>query len=127
MYSLPMSTTLAAFTMASAASMEATSPLVSTIPRASIGMTPLRVVSVREPGRILSDHPGQVNEDGVSRTPAAGAGGRRALVPGGRRTEPFSPRGTPAPGTARPGQDLRPGAPADDGARCPDRRGRSGR
>src|SRR5688572_31223025 len=35
MYSLPISTTLAAFTMASAASIEPISPLVSTIPSAS--------------------------------------------------------------------------------------------
>ena len=35
MYSLPISTTLAAFTIASAASMLATSPLVSIIPNAS--------------------------------------------------------------------------------------------
>src|SRR5262245_20067910 len=37
MYSLPMRTTLAAFTMASAASTDPISPLVSTSPRASCG------------------------------------------------------------------------------------------
>src|SRR5262245_32683096 len=88
MYSWPTSTTFAAFTMASAASIEPVSPRVSTIPSASTFRSPSRAVTARLAGEC------SIRPDEGSTAPEGGAGpdgGSAANIPA-RAARP-GPRG----------------------------------